>query len=657
VDGGWLLGVEDINGSDILSGWQGTKDIYFRLEAFGTWETDVYREVQVDYELFDETGTTQYPLDNPNTYYTVTIRQEKDARILALVDGDSFMNPILGYYGGSVNVDLTITPIDYSWEQLDINWGGLTPWFNADDETGFGSDNVAISVYPQVSGQEVDRNALIQWRLVDADGDPVLNTEGSEIVSNAVHIFQTQVTESEFFLQEENMRFNGDGNVYVQDYSTDATSDTVQLRVEPNTDTWTSATSYQAGGIGWLTVAPSSGTGTTGVVFSVAGGTGGGVATTVFTNQDGDTETIVIHRDTPTSSGAGSSSGGTTGGTTSGTTASTTSGGGGTTYSLWDAGGFKLKYNSSYAIGNYVSASNGQCYTITGTDTTTDLLYWNGRPHITSYCGATTTTGGGGGGTTASTTSGSNTNVEPYTCQFHGSGWATATYNSTTGAVSVAPYFSGQTVTSYSPTSITPNSGTVPITFSFYVTDPYWTNSGQTITCSGYLSVNTGTASTTSGGGGGTSAYWLIESVNNGGTEYATYDASYSIGDIVTSNAGSGDWEILSSGSTSGNILYSITGLSNTTTTTAAPTYYSVSVYGSQGGTLSTLCSGGYSSYVFYSTSTNPVGSSSIYTNSSLTSLAPAGWYYPSIGDLYRYWDGSSWGSLGDCKDNGGTQQ
>jgi len=75
------------------------------------------------------------------------------------------------------------------------------------------------------------------------------------------------------------------------------------------------------------------------------------------------------------------------------------------------------------------------------------------------------------------------TNCSTYSCGTHGSYWFVTSFDCNSGAIDVSARFSDQTLVSYSPTSATPNSGTASVSASFYVSDPYWTNSGTTITC------------------------------------------------------------------------------------------------------------------------------------------------------------------------------
>ena len=68
--------------------------------------------------------------------------------------------------------------------------------------------------------------------------------------------------------------------------------------------------------------------------------------------------------------------------------------------------------------------------------------------------------------------------------------WATASFNCSTGAISVTANYGSTTIHSYSPTTATPNSGVVTITYTFSDADPAWDNTGTQITCTN-LSVDT----------------------------------------------------------------------------------------------------------------------------------------------------------------------
>jgi len=74
--------------------------------------------------------------------------------------------------------------------------------------------------------------------------------------------------------------------------------------------------------------------------------------------------------------------------------------------------------------------------------------------------------------------------------------WAIASFDCGTGAISVTANYGSTTIHSYSPTSATPDSGVVTITYTFSDADPAWDNTGTQITCTN-LSVDTTCAAPT----------------------------------------------------------------------------------------------------------------------------------------------------------------
>ena len=137
------------------------------------------------------------------------------------------------------------------------------------------------------------------------------------------------------------------------------------------------------------------------------------------------------------------------------------------------------------------------------------------------------------------------------------------------------------------------------------------------------------------------------------GTYNVQYNSSYTTGDYVTiSSIGVGCYEILSVNTGTSAVSATITGTcSGATTTQAPPPYYSNNVY-YDASNASNVCNF-FSTRTVYSSGNNPIGNLTygIYSNTSLTNSAPAGYYYKS-GYTY-YWNGSSWGSSSSC--SGGT--
>jgi len=79
-----------------------------------------------------------------------------------------------------------------------------------------------------------------------------------------------------------------------------------------------------------------------------------------------------------------------------------------------------------------------------------------------------------------------------YTCSTH-SDWVTVSYNSGTQAVSVEPTRTTTTVHSFSPTTISPGSGNVAITFTFSDSNSAYTNANAQVNCSNAILLDTGT--------------------------------------------------------------------------------------------------------------------------------------------------------------------
>ncbi len=299
------------------------------------------------------------------------------------------------------------------------------------------------------------------------------------------------------------------------------------------------------------------------------------------------------------------------------TTVSTTSGGGGggstTTYTVWSttAGQF-LQYNSGYSNGSTINASNGGVYQLNGTSTTTSASYYNSLPTVTSNYSS-----GGGTGYSA-TVFIHNNNASTY-----------AQYDSS--------YTTGDLVTLSDGTNATITGTTSTTSQSFY-------NGLPTVT-----GLQSGTTTTTT-----TQVvdYFTVYDATYG-TYNVQYNTSYTIGDTVTiSSIGVGCYEILSINTGTSAVSATITGTcSGATTTTAPPPYYSNSVY-YDASSASNVCNF-FSTSTVYSSGNDPIGNLTygIYSNTSLTSSAPAGYYYKS-GFTY-YWNGSSWSGSTSC--SGGT--
>lgn len=145
-------------------------------------------------------------------------------------------------------------------------------------------------------------------------------------------------------------------------------------------------------------------------------------------------------------------------------------------YTNTDLGGLDSKEFAVQGLGN-ISGSAQITTTTTAAPTTTTTA----PPTTTTTLTPTTTT------TTAP--------VGDYTCNTQT--WATATYNGATGAITVTPVLGSTTIHSYSPTTATPNTGNVQVTYTFSDSNPAWNNTGTQLTCTNALTVNTTYVTTT----------------------------------------------------------------------------------------------------------------------------------------------------------------
>ena len=80
-----------------------------------------------------------------------------------------------------------------------------------------------------------------------------------------------------------------------------------------------------------------------------------------------------------------------------------------------------------------------------------------------------------------------------YNCSTNGAGWVNASWNSSTGAISVTGAAGTTTVHSYSPSSAAAGNGVVSVTFTFSSSDSQYGNTGTQFTCTNLVTVDTGT--------------------------------------------------------------------------------------------------------------------------------------------------------------------
>ena len=85
------------------------------------------------------------------------------------------------------------------------------------------------------------------------------------------------------------------------------------------------------------------------------------------------------------------------------------------------------------------------------------------------------------------------TPLPDYDCSTNGAGWVNASWNSSTGAISVTGAAGTTTVHSFSPTSAAAGNGVVSVTFTFSSSDSQYGNTGTQYTCTNLVTVDTGT--------------------------------------------------------------------------------------------------------------------------------------------------------------------
>ena len=246
-----------------------------------------------------------------------------------------------------------------------------------------------------------------------------------------------------------------------------------------------------------------------------------------------------------------------------------------------------------------------------------------------------------------------------YTCNTYGD-WVTLGWNSATGVITCTPTRSTTTVHSFSPQSATAGSGNVFVTFTFSDNQAAWDNTNTQVTCSNGASINTGT--------GGTTHYASFVTCGDptGQLIWVESSSSISASSVISNGSDCFQWtsnnlgtprQDISNytvyntfGTVGGNCTDCASNLPTTTTTsTTAQTCFAIDVYwtttdpATSTAAADDLCGNG-SLRTVYGNGNGLANSTSIYSNSSCTSLASGTKYYteaPGGGTYYR-WNGTT---------------
>ncbi len=246
-----------------------------------------------------------------------------------------------------------------------------------------------------------------------------------------------------------------------------------------------------------------------------------------------------------------------------------------------------------------------------------------------------------------------------YTCNTYGD-WVTLGWNSATGVITCTPTRSTTTVHSFSPQSATAGSGNVFVTFTFSDNQAAWDNTNAQVTCSNGASINTGT--------GGTTHYASFVTCGDptGQLIWVESSSSISASSVISNGSDCFQWTSNNLGTprqdisnytvynTYGTVGGNCTDCQNnlpttTTTSTTAQTCFAIDVYwtttdpATSTAAADDLCGNG-SLRTVYGNGNGLANSTSIYSNSSCTSLASGTKYYteaPGGGTYYR-WNGTT---------------
>jgi len=246
-----------------------------------------------------------------------------------------------------------------------------------------------------------------------------------------------------------------------------------------------------------------------------------------------------------------------------------------------------------------------------------------------------------------------------YTCNTY-SDWVTLGWNSATGVITCTPTRNTTTVHSFSPTTATAGSGNVFVTFTFSDNNPNWDNTNSQVQCQNGASINTGT--------GGTTHYATYVTCGDpaGQTIYVESSSNIPSSSVISNGSDCFQWTTNGAGTPRQDIsnytLYNTYGTvggnctdcqnnlpTTTTTSTTAQTCFAIDVYwtttdpATSTSASDDLCGNG-SLRTIYGDGNGLANSTSIYTNSSCTSLASGTKYYtesPGGGTYYR-WNGTT---------------